>query len=262
MWDLLGLTPEKIAENERWDPKKGERERDFGDKAGDAIMSVLTGRNYRQAVEEAARTSYVDNLKDAAGTRLTRYGSVSGGEDTSDLSRLTETQLDQRLNANQTLKNTRTEASVTTGRDRSEYMDLNDPDAIMSLAARHVKQDREKKKEQNKTDAAELRQETREYEAGIRSEDRARQDALLAYQTEQTNLQNAHNASETNKTRLHELALQEARNNQTMQLAMMGREDKLADRRYAREDRAADRRQQSIMMLIKGLAQLGQGFSL
>ena len=47
-----------------------------------------------------------------------------------------------------------------------------------------------------------------------------------------------------------------------MQLAMMDREDKVADRRYAREDRSAERRQQSIMLLVKGLAQLGQGFTL
>ena len=47
-----------------------------------------------------------------------------------------------------------------------------------------------------------------------------------------------------------------------MQLAQMDRADRREDRRMAREDKLADRRQQSIMMLIKGLAQLGQGFSL
>ena len=98
--------------------------------------------------------------------------------------------------------------------------------------------------------------------AGIRQEGYDRQDSLLAHQTGQTNAMNAHNADQANKQRAHEFAVQEARNNQTMQLAMMDREGKMADRRYAREDRAADRRQQSIMMLVKGLAQLGQGFSL
>ena len=98
--------------------------------------------------------------------------------------------------------------------------------------------------------------------AGIRQEGYDRQDSLLAHQTSQTNAMNAHNADQANKQRAHEFAVQEARNNQTMQLAMMDREGKMADRRYAREDRAADRRQQSIMMLVKGLAQLGQGFSL
>ena len=251
MLGLFGLTPEQIAENESWDPKKGVRTRDFGDKVGDRIMSVLTGRNYAQEVEEAARTSYVDTLKDDAGTDLTRYGSVSGGQDVSNLSRLTSQQLGQRLASNKALKDARTQASVSTGRDRSEYMDLNDPDAILSLAARHTKADREAEKAQNKAEAAAIRQEGYD-----------RQDSLLAHQTQQTNLMNAHNADQANKQRAHEFAVQEARNNQTMQLAMMDREDKMADRRYMREERAADKRQQSIMMLIKGLTQLGAGFSI
>ena len=73
---------------------------------------------------------------------------------------------------------------------------------------------------------------------------------------------NAHNADQANKQRAHEFAVQEARNNQTMQLAMMDREDKMSDRRYMREERQADKRQESIMMLIKGLSQLGAGFSI
>lgn len=251
MLDLFGLSPEQIAENEKWDPSKGERTRDFGDKVGDSVMSFITGRNYAQEVEDAARKSHVDTLTRAAGSSLGRYGSVVGGEDVSDLSTLDSTQLTQRLTSNKNLKDARTQASVTTGRDRTQYTDLNDPDAIMSLAATHVKEDKEKEKATQKSDAAEIRQ-----------EGYARQDALLAHQTNETNRRLAHEAAETNKTRLHELAVQEARNAQTMKLAMMDREDKLADRRYAREDRASDRRQQSIMMLIKGLSQLGQGFSL
>ena len=47
-----------------------------------------------------------------------------------------------------------------------------------------------------------------------------------------------------------------------MQLARMDRSDKREDRRIAREDRQADKRQASIMMLIKGLSQLGAGFSI
>ena len=47
-----------------------------------------------------------------------------------------------------------------------------------------------------------------------------------------------------------------------MQLAIMDRADKREDRRIAREDRQADKRQASIMMLIKGLTQLGAGFSI
>lgn len=46
------------------------------------------------------------------------------------------------------------------------------------------------------------------------------------------------------------------------QLAMMDRQDKMADRRYMRERDTAKDRQQSIMMMMKGLAQLGAGFAL
>ena len=262
MLGMFGLTPEQIAENEKWDPEKGERTRDFGDRLGDGIMSVLTGTNYGKRVQDAARDSYVDTLTDAAGTSLTRYGSVIGGEDVSDLSRLTGTQLTQRLTSNKALKDARTQASVTTGRDRAAYTELNDPDAIMSLAATHVREDKEKKEAEAKAEKARLLREERERQDELTTRQNDRQDALLAHQASETNRRLAHEANETNKTRLHELALQEARDNQTMQIAMMDREDKLADRRYAREDRAADRRQQSIMMLVKGLAQLGQGFSL
>ena len=56
--------------------------------------------------------------------------------------------------------------------------------------------------------------------------------------------------------------LQRQQNQQTLQLAIMDRADKKEDRRIAREDRQADKRQASIMMLIKGLTQLGAGFSI
>ena len=86
---------------------------------------------------------HVDTLTEGAGNRLGRYGSVVGGEDTSNLDRLTSRELDRRLNSNQTLKDARTKAVSSTGRDRSEYMDLSDPDAILSLAATHVRTDKE-----------------------------------------------------------------------------------------------------------------------
>lgn len=51
-------------------------------------------------------------------------------------------------------------------------------------------------------------------------------------------------------------------NKMQLNIAMMDRQDKREDRRIAREDREADKRQASIMMLIKGLTQLGAGFSI
>ena len=51
-------------------------------------------------------------------------------------------------------------------------------------------------------------------------------------------------------------------NKMQLNIAMMDRQDKREDRRIAREDREAEKRQASIYMLIKGLTQLGQGFSI
>ena len=62
--------------------------------------------------------------------------------------------------------------------------------------------------------------------------------------------------------RKHQSEKEDKRLDMQMELAQLDRADRREDRRIAREDKAADRRQQSIMMLIKGLAQLGQGFSL
>ena len=49
---------------------------------------------------------------------------------------------------------------------------------------------------------------------------------------------------------------------QNLQLAVMDREDKKADRQMAREDRLASQRQASIMALVKGLTQMGAGFAI
>jgi len=250
MFDFLD--PTKVAESQlsSYDPKTGRREKDFGDHLGDGLMNIILP-GFGSKVDEATKNLYIDTLKEGAGNRLTRYGSVDGGQDTSNLSRLSATQLEQRLLANKELKEARTKAVTLSGRDRSEYMDLSDPDEILSRAVTHAEIDKEGDKEKEKTDAAD-----------IRAEGYKRQDALLAHQTQQTNLMNAHNADQANKQRAHEFAVQEARNAQTMQLAMMDREAKMADRQYMREERAADKRQQSIMMLIKGLSQLGAGFSI
>lgn len=62
--------------------------------------------------------------------------------------------------------------------------------------------------------------------------------------------------------RKHQSQKEDKRYDMQMQLAMMDRADKREDRRIAREDRQADKRQASIMMLIKGLTQLGAGFSI
>ena len=69
-------------------------------------------------------------------------------------------------------------------------------------------------------------------------------------------------SEENNAWRKSQSEKEDKRYGMQMQLAMLDRSDKREDRRIAREDRQADKRQASIMMLIKGLSQLGAGFSI
>ena len=85
-----------------------------------------------------------------------------------------------------------------------------------------------------------------------------RQDSLRASQESWQRYQ----ADKDDAWRKHQSEKEDRRLDMQMELAQLDRADRREDRRIAREDKAADRRQQSIMMLIKGLAQLGQGFSL
>ena len=103
-----------------------------------------------------------------------------------------------------------------------------------------------------------------------------------AFRTSQLNFQKSQ-AEEANAFRRHQLEVEGIRaenarrerqfeaaqnreltreqNKMQLNIAMMDRQDKREDRRIAREDREADQRQASIMMLIKGLTQLGAGFT-
>ena len=71
-----------------------------------------------------------------------------------------------------------------------------------------------------------------------------------------------YNEDKNDAWRKYQSEKEDKRYDTQLQLAQLERADRREDRRIAREDKLADRRQQSIMMLIKGLAQLGQGFSL
>lgn len=72
----------------------------------------------------------------------------------------------------------------------------------------------------------------------------------------------ANNRADAEARRAFEASEARADRQQTIQLAMMDRQDKMADRAYMRERDSAKDRQQSIMMLMKGLAQMGAGFAL
>ena len=215
-------------------------------------FGAFLGGYTKEDVEKAGQKKLDEQLQKTVDAKYGNTGAeleglgLKGNYDGS-VTGLTETEINKRLNSD-----TSRLAAIVRNQDIPNF----DPTTLSPNASTaQILQAGSAQRDQNTQTAEDkVKAETKRLEG--------RQDALYAHQTTQTNRRYAHEADQANKTRLHELALQQARGEQTMQLAMMQREDKLADRRYARGDRAADRRQQSIMMLIKGLAQLGQGFSL
>jgi hypothetical protein len=143
--ELLGLTPEQVAENETWDPKKGKRTKDLGDRVGDGIMSVLTGSNYGQRVQEATKGQYLENMEDAYGDRIKKTQGVAGYDSIGDLSRLTHRKIEQELNNREQTQAARSKAAATTGLDRSNFMGDTDPGTILASATKLVKDEKDAK---------------------------------------------------------------------------------------------------------------------
>ena len=72
----------------------------------------------------------------------------------------------------------------------------------------------------------------------------------------------AFDRAENRKMQANQFDMNMLNKNAQLDLQRLELSGKREDRRMAREDRQADKRQASIMMLIKGLSQLGAGFSI
>ena len=146
---LLG-TVEEQAQKElaEYNPKTGQRKQDWGDIIGDKIF----GR--KEAIDKAVADLHVSNLIDNYGTQINRYGDVVGGEDVSNLKRLTAKQVVNRLASNRELMGARSEAGATTGDDITTFQDLNTPEAVRARASKLIKETQEGKeaKAENKLD--------------------------------------------------------------------------------------------------------------
>ena len=223
--DFLFGSIQENAKRERlsYDPETGERKKDWGDHIGDFILQ--TG----PALDKATKDSYVNNLEDNYETDIKRYGSVVGGEDVSNLSRLSEKQLGRRLAANKALQVARSEAGATTGNDITKFEDLSTPEAVRARAAKLVKDELDKK-----TKASETKEQDR-HDESIRRDDRIRSEGRL-----DRNLQSQLNA-ENNKMQLQ------------LEYARLAQSDR---------QRTADRKDKAIMALLGGLGNLGAGFTI
>jgi hypothetical protein len=218
--ELLGLTPEQVAENESWDPKKGKRTKDLGDRVGDGIMSVLTGTNYGERVQEATKGQYLETMEEAYGDRIKKTQGVVGYDDIGDLSRLTDRKIEQELKNRELTQAARSKAAATTGMDRSNFMGDTDPGTILASATKLVKDEKDAKVKK-----AEVKEENRYRDS---------QDLLLM------NMEN-------NQANLR--ADRELRRDQQ---AYQNRALDLKEARMDRRDRQA-----AIQQMMAGLAQLG-----
>ena len=224
--ELLGLTPEQVAENETWDPKKGKRTKDLGDRVGDGIMSVLTGSNYGQRVQEATKGQYLENMEDLYGDRINKTQGVAGYDGIGDLTRLTDKKIEQELENREATKRARAGRKALTGETDGD-LDLSviDPDTITAGATKYVKDEKEAKvtKAENKDE--------RRY--------RDSQDLIA--------LQFAHSAADRQADR-------EYRRDQQ---AYQNRKLDLQEARLDRKDRQA-----AIQQMMAGLAQMGASIAI
>ena len=223
--ELLGLTPEQIAENETWDPKKGRRTKDLGDRIGDGVMSILTGSNYSDRVQEATKSQYTDNLQELYGDRIGKTQGVAGYEQIGDLSRLSAAKLEQELKNREGTRNARSLAAAETGLDRSEFTGLTDPGEIAARASKLVKDEKDEKVTK------------------AESKEQSRYDDSQRYLIAQLENQ-----------RLDRKDEREARRDQR---ALANRRLDIQEARAMRKDRQA-----SIQQMMAGLAQLGASLAI
>ena len=83
-----------------------------------------------------------------------------------------------------------------------------------------------------------------------------------AYQFKENQAQRAHEFAENNAQRAADRELNRQLAGDKLKLAELDREVARDDLRFRRETARQDRRSQQMMMLIKGLSQLGAGFAL
>ena len=246
---LLGSI-EDAAERElgNYNPRTGERKQDFGDWLGDAIF------RRKDAIDKAVKDRYVQNVKETYGTNLNRYGNVVGGEDLSNLSRLTDTQISQRLASNKTLAGERSAAGALTGDDVSTFEDLNTPEAVRARAGKIVRErnEAEKTKAENKeqdryNDSIEWRRGQQDY---LQSRDRVED---KRYETAQQRLWQDKQEARKDRALTRELSAE------TNQMQLQLENARLAQ---SEKNRMQDRKDRAIMTLISGLGNLGAAFAI
>ena len=239
---LLGQTAEQQAKGDMgdYDSKTGELDRGpieswFDDKLGRT-----------ESVQKKAQEQYIEQLEGTkAGDALL---TIRPDAKITPTTQIRDLRRDLNKSRNQDSLISDIKATGLSTRSKSELQSLGVED-LTSLRTELIDKKRTtESKEPGGAQWSAIRQEGRDKEA---DRQRTSDESWRRYQSEENN---AWRKSQSEK--------EERRYDMQMQLAMMDRSDKREDRRLAREDRQADKRQASIMMLIKGLSQLGAGFSI
>jgi hypothetical protein len=207
--ELLGLTPEQIAEGQKWDPKEG-RKRDIGDQLGDGFMSLLTQTNYGKEIEKYSKDNHVENLTDLYGSDLKKVKGMQGYDDIGDLSKLSAKKLEREIKDRLATRTARSTRKATTGEtDADLNLTETDPGTIVSGGTKYQK-DEVKKKEQKAEDLQML----------LLSQQGQRNDNQFAIQMAQQDYQNR--ALEMKDARLERRDRQSAIQQMMAGLATMG----------------------------------------
>lgn len=245
--ETFGTDAASVAKGETYDPTKGLVNID----AGDRLRALVSGTSI-ESVENAAKTQFLD----ARQTQLTNTGLTQRLSDLGyelpaggalglqykdgDSQKAYDLQL---LNAESKI------ASL----EQLKAMDVDPTSRGLSLSSSAPAIQAEITRRQREIDT--ITPGSTIYQSNLAEKNRLQQ------------------IQENDKNRAFERAREDARygfereesradRQQNLQLAMMEGQERKLDRRYQRDADRRDRQQQSIMMLVKGLSQMGAGFAL
>lgn len=250
---FLGVTPERIAEGETYDPTK---DRITGWDGGDTIRSLFTGVSKEQA-EASARQTFQDDMT-VYGNRRNRNQnrrlSALGIDGTEALTYDTEgregkqgfsDRLDERGGLISKLEELKALGGDITG------FNMDSSAASVQSAIDRARNNRDLQTPGSQSWTA---------QQGLQLQQQQANQNAYQFQVQQQQLA----AQERNRNAQLDAdrELRRGEGKDRMELAILDREGQREELRFRREDRADARRRESMMMLIKGLSQLGAGFAL
>lgn len=261
--ETLGVTPEALAEDENFDPTKGQKGKLTNWDGGDTFRSLFTGVG-KQEVEAAARQQFQTEMTDLATNRnekqkrrATALGLGDSFQPLTYKNKEGEDGFTERLDERKAILD-QLETLRALNPEIAKQYNLSSGSAELVNAIDSARHERNKGRE----GSAEW---TAIKNAGLQQEANTRANTQLqqnAYQFQVQQQQLAAQERNRNAQLDADRELRRGEGKDRMELAILDREGQREELRFRREDRADARRRDSMMMLIKGLSQLGAGFAL